>query len=74
MRARWTYTERRAMQYVKNKKGQYELDDRPMRLTGKAATSALAELESGISSNPKRDEVLAECRAAVKAARERRDR
>jgi hypothetical protein len=50
------------MQFVKNKKGEFVLDDKPMCLTGEAAAAARAELERGTSSNPRRDQVLAASR------------
>lgn len=53
------------MRVIKNDKGVF-IDDAPMSLTGKVAKEVLADLESGQSRNPRHEQVLAECREAVK--------
>jgi hypothetical protein len=62
------------MHATRNKKGELIVNDEPMCLTGRAGAQALAELESGASSNPNRDQVLAECRDALKEVRAKRSR
>lgn len=48
---------------VIKKKGQFQIDDRPMTLSGKAASQFLSDMQTGESRNPKHNQVLAESRA-----------
>ena len=47
------------------KNGQFQIDDRPMVLSRKAAKKFLDKLNSNTTDNPRHDQVLAECRALV---------
>ena len=51
------------MRVIKKKNGQFRIDDRPMILSGKAASQFANDMQTGKSRNPKHDQVLAECRA-----------
>lgn len=54
-----------------NEKNELVVNDDPMCLTGKAGQSALNEIEAGVSSNPRREAVLAECRQILESAPQR---
>jgi len=51
---------------VIKKAGVFQIDDRPMVLSGKAASKFAADMQTGKSRNPKHDQVLAECREIAK--------
>jgi hypothetical protein len=56
---------------VTKKKGQFVVDDEPMRLSGRAAKEFVAQLTRGESS-PEHARFLAECRAEFEASRARK--
>ena len=58
------FNEGQTMRVIK-KDGQFQIDDRPMSLSGKAASQVMTDLETGRSRNPKHDQVLAEIREIV---------
>lgn len=54
------------MMRIIKKHGRFQIDDTPMRLTGKAARDFRAKLDNSVSSNPNHERVLAEIREIVK--------
>lgn len=55
------------MRILKNKKGEFYIDDTPMTFTSKKAWDAfVAELDNPVSSNPNHARVLAECQRKAK--------
>jgi hypothetical protein len=50
------------MHVTKNKRGQFIVENAPMRLSGVAEKQFLADMATGASRNPKHEQVLAECR------------
>lgn len=49
------------MRILKNRKGEFYIDDAPMELSGASAKQFLKEINSNVSSNPNHARILADC-------------